>query len=169
MTSSAIDSNKLANLPSAGDRQYLSQNTNESELQLRLLQPGQRFPLRTSTHTYKQQVQPEAADIDVVINHFADSIVIIVTDISKPGSIFHITKDRPKTQNVTSKGGSDFLYSVELLLGTESPELVTTARFLAQSLNEEKPILLTLGFKDPKVSLAPFQAKSLISFIKEHL
>ena len=153
-----------------GDRPQLSQNIPKSEIKLNLIQPGGNFPLRTSTHIYKQDQGTKAANVDIVINQFSDNILIIVTDISKPGSIFQITRDNSKrTEKLNCFGGSEFLYSVELVLGAESPELVTTARFLAQSLNQEKPILLTLGFKNPKISLAPPKVKSLVSFIKEQL
>ena len=133
-----------------------------------MVQTGQIFPLKTSKHIYKQNV--EAADASIVINRFADNILIIITDICKPGTIFHLKRDTSK--NVKSAGtsrGSDFLYSVDLLLGSETPELVTTARYMAQCLNEEKPILLTLGFKNPKISLAPAQTRNLAAFVKNIL
>ena len=79
---------------------------------------------------------------------------------------------RDTSKNIKSASnsrGSDFLYSVDLLLGSETPELVTTARYLAQYLNEEKPILLTLGFKNPELSLAPAQARNIAVFIKNIL
>ena len=169
--SSLIDNNK-SSLPSGGDRQQFLTDADECEPKLRLLQPGDdfQFPLKTSTHVYKQQLQAEAADVDVIITHFADKLQIIVTDISKAGSIFHIARDKPKNpQNFNADHKSDYIYSVELLLGVESPELLTTARYLAQVLNQEKPILLTLGFKNPKISLSPSEAKRLASFIKEHV
>jgi len=169
MSSSVIDSDEKDIFPSAGDRPCLFKNL-LLEPQLKLIEQGQRFPLQTSTHVYQQELDGKAADVDVVINRFADNILIIATDIAKPGSIFQIKRDQSKSiQNKSSTRGSDFLYSVELLLGAETPELVTIARYLGQSLNEEKPILLTLGFKNPKTSLAPAPAKKLVAFIKEQL
>ena len=154
---------------SAGDRQQFSNAAHECEPQLRLLKAGEDFPfpLKTSTHVYKQQLQTEAADVDVVITHFSDKIQIIVTDISKPGTIFNVARDKAKNPQNFNNHKSDFIYSVELLLGVESAELLATARFLAQVLNQEKPITLTLGFKNPKMSLSPTEAKRLVSFIKE--
>lgn len=136
--------------------------------QLRLVQTGEKFPLKTSKHTLKQKV--EAADINIVVNQFADNILIVVTDINKPGSIFHLKRDTSQSfKSGSTSRGSDFLYSVDLLLGAETAELVTTARYLAQYLNQEKPILLTLGFKDPQISLAPAQARNIATFIKDIL
>ena len=168
MSSSLLESVERDNIPSAGDHLCLTSN-NKTGSGLKLIEGTQKFPLKTSTHVYKQQIE-EASDVDIVINQFADNILIIVTDITKPGSIFRVTRDT--SNNIKSSGGtkgSDFLYSVELLLGAETPELITTARFLAQSVNAEKPILLTLGFKNPKASLAPAQARNLVAFIKKQL
>ena len=172
MMSSLIDNNEKSGLASGRDRHQFLTDANGCQPKLRLLQPGEDFPfpLKTSTHVYKQHLQTEATDVDVIITHFADKIQIIVTDISKAGSIFHIARDKPKnSQNFNADHKSDYIYSVELLLGVESPELLTTARYLAQVLNQEKPILLTLGFKNPKISLSPSKAKRLASFIKEHV
>ena len=94
----------------------------------------------------------------------------MVTDINKPGSIFHLKRNTSQSfKSGSTSRGSDFLYSVDLLLGAETAELVTTARYLAQYLNQEKPILLTLGFKDPQISLAPAQARNIATFIKDIL
>ena len=165
MTSNQIESVENASF-SSGDRVILPSFINEP--QLRLVQTGQIFPLKTSKHIYKQKV--EATDANIVINQFADNILIIVTDICKPGSIFHLKRDTSKNiKSASNSKGSDFLYSVDLLLGSETPELVTTARYLAQYLNEEKPILLTLGFKNPELSLAPAQARNIAVFIKNIL
>ena len=163
---SSIISTEKDNIPSSGDRpSSFTSTTNEP--QLKRLEPGQSFPIQTSTYVYEQNL-PGASDVNIVINQFADNILIIVTDISKPGSIFNIKRDQSKSvQSAGSTKGSDYLYSVELLLGAETPELTTTARFLGQCLNKEKPILLTLGFKDPQKSLSPSKAKSLVTFIKQ--
>ena len=155
MMSSLIDNIEASSLPSGGDCQIFT-DTRECEPKLKLLKPGEdfSFPLKTSTHVYNQELQAEAADVDVIITHFEDKIQIIVTDISKPGSIFHIARDKPKNpQSFNANNKSDFIYSVDLLFGAESPELLTTARYLGQVLNQEKPILLTLGFKNPKNQL----------------
>ena len=165
-TMSSIISTEKDSLPSSGDRS-LSFTPTTNEPQLKRLEPGQGFPIQTSTYVYGQDL-PGASDVNIVINQFADNILIIVTDISKPGSIFYIKRDQSKSvQSAGSTKGSDYLYSVELLLGAETPELTTTARFLGQCLNKEKPILLTLGFKDPQKSLSPSKAKSLVTFIKQ--
>ena len=165
-TMSSIISIEKDSLPSSGDRS-LSFTSTTNEPQLKRLQPGQGFPIQTSAYVYGQDL-PGASDVNIVINQFADNILIIVTDISKPGSIFYIKRDQSKSvQSAGSSKGSDYLYSVELLLGAETPELTTTARFLGQCLNKEKPILLTLGFKDPQKSLSPSKAKSLVTFIKQ--
>ena len=148
----------------AGDR-LLLQNVPE----LRLLHPTQPFPLKTTTHVYQPpqlEGQAVAAKVDVVITHFADKTQIIVTDISKPGTIFHISRDNGKNPTAHIGSGSDFIYSVDLLFGAETTELLTTARFLAQTLNQQKSILLTLGFKDPELSLSPVGARNLVTFIK---
>ena len=158
----------VGNAPAiSGDCFDLSNSVN-NQPQLRLLQTGEKFPLSTSTHTLKQKV--EAADINIIVNRFADNILIVVTDISKPGSIFHLKRDTSQNfKSGSNSKGSDFLYSVDLLLGAETAELVTTARYLAQYLNQEKPILLTLGFKNPELSLAPAQARNIGAFIKNIL
>ena len=168
MSSNHLESVEQDNSPSGGDHLRLNR-TDKTVSELKLIKETQQFPLKTSTHVYKQQIEG-ADDIDIVINQFADNILIIVTDIAKPGSIFKVTRDTSK--NIKSQGstrGSDFLYSVELLLGAETPELITTARFLGQYVNAEKPILLTLGFKNPKTSLAPTYARNLVAFIKNQL
>ena len=54
---------------------------------LRLLQEGEPFPLKTSTHVYKPDL-PEGqtssveagGKVDIVITHFSDRLLIIVTD-----------------------------------------------------------------------------------------
>ena len=169
MSSTVVNNEEKDFFPSAGDQPCLSKNS-QKEPQLKLVEPNHPFPLHTSTHIYRQELETNVADIDIVINRFADNILIIVTDIAKPGTIFQMKRDQSKSiQNRGSTRGSDNLYSVELLLGAETPELITTARYLAQSLNEEKPILLTLGLKNPKTSLAPAPAKKLVAFIKDQL
>ena len=140
----------------------------ESEPQLKLVPTAQKFPLKTSKHVYKQNV--EGADVNIIINQFVDNILIIITDINKPGSIFHLKRDTSRNiKSASNSKGSDFLYSVDLLLGAETAELATTARYFAQYLNQQKQILLTLGFKNPELSLSPTQARNIASFIKNIL
>ena len=133
----------------------------ENELIL-LPENAKEFPVKTSTFSYDKSGSP----ISVVITHFSDKDQIIITDTGKPGTIFQIRKDRPKSAIVSS--GSEFIFTVDLLLGAESDELIIFGRLLAASLKASRPLNLAIGLKDAKATLgSPNSIKSLVDSLTE--
>ena len=120
-----------------------------------------KFPVKTSTHVL-ENFSENTPKIDLVISHYSDHLFVLITETSKPGSIFQV-----KRSLVEKK--SDHLYDVNLLLGVESEELILTARILAQTLNVDKPLIVCLGLKEPENKLKPQFVRQLVDAVKSKL
>jgi len=124
------------------------------------------FPVKTHHFSLDSDVTGKRRT-DVIITHFADRDQVVITDTGKAGTVFQVRKDRPRSSALATSGsGSDYIFSVDLLLGVESEELVLFGRLLATSLKAARPLTLALGFKDIEASLGdPQSLKPLLDAV----
>lgn len=110
------------------------------------------FPVKTST--FSQEIAGTATDL--VISRYSDRLLVVVTQIGKPGTFLEVTK---------SKVNSRLLYNTNLLFGKSSEEYEVVARAVAEQISSELPLVLALGFK---VQLTPEVTKDIVRFVKSN-
>ncbi|TRY61910.1 hypothetical protein TCAL_08468 [Tigriopus californicus] len=122
------------------------------------------FPVSTLTRR-KTLLEPDTT-WDLVISRFSDRILVVLTTLNKPGTLFQVTQATPSGASTLSPGASP-IYDVQLLLGAETPRLTAVAQIIAAIFESQaKPVLVSLGFKD--LDIGTFRSE-ILPWIQEQI
>lgn len=79
---------------------------------------------------------------DIALKIYSNRVLLVVTHFKKFGSLIAVTR------------GSSFhpfnssIYSTKVLFGKDDIEIVAAARYIAEQINVDKPLLISLSLKD---------------------
>lgn len=94
---------------------------------------------------------------DIVICNYSDRLFIVISQFQKIGTLISVTKGAPKNLN-----GSGEVYEVKTLSGLDSQEYHLAARFLAQQIDVNKPVLFGICMKDHRPKILKALVKVLL-------
>lgn len=109
------------------------------------------FPVKSTTFTK----EIAGNETDLLFSRFSDRLLVIITQIGKPGTFLEVSKSKVNENKV--------VYTTNLLLGKDSEDYELIARAIAEQLAPDQPIVLALGFK---VQLTPDIVKEIVQFVK---
>jgi len=95
---------------------------------------------------------------DLVVTRFSDKTLVVVTQVGKLGTVLDIAKDAVDTPGTA---GTRPVYSVSVLLGRDTEEVLLLGRMLAEKLASDKPLLVCVGIKD----LTPAVAAQVVKYV----
>ncbi|XP_076383362.1 proteasome assembly chaperone 3-like [Megalopta genalis] len=91
------------------------------------------------------------------VTNFCNRILLIVTHFKKFGSLVSVTRG-PLIHQLTNS-----VFSTKVLFGKDDIEVVAAARFIAEQINADKPLLLSISLK----SYDPDTIKAIASTVNE--
>jgi len=102
---------------------------------------------------------------ELLVTRFSDKLLLTVTQLNKFGTWLQLDRaavrpDGQETGSVTRQ-----VYTCTVLLGQDTEELQFFGRTLAEKLNTDKTVILTVGVKNLTVPLA----LELVKFVSENL
>lgn len=96
---------------------------------------------------------------DFVYGEFANQCMICAVQYGKIGGLLKVTVDQP----ANTLSISEPVYSVNVVFGADNIEQQAAARYLAQALNINKPLLLFLSLKTYEVEGVKAVAEALLN------
>ena len=96
---------------------------------------------------------------DLVVTRFSDKTLVVVTQVGRLGTVLDIARDAVDTPGGAS--GTRPVYSVSVLLGRDTEEVLLLGRMLAEKLASDKPLLVCVGIKD----LTPAVAAQVVKYV----
>ena len=96
---------------------------------------------------------------DLVVTRFSDKTLVVVTQVGKLGTVLDIARDAVDTPGAAP--GTRPVYSVSVLLGRDTEEVLLLGRMLAEKLASDKPLLVCVGIKD----LTPAVAAQVVKYV----
>lgn len=79
---------------------------------------------------------------DIALKIYSNRILLIVTHFEKFGSLVTVTRGAALPQF------NDSVYSSKVLFGKDDVEIVAAARYIAEQINADKPLLISISLKD---------------------
>lgn len=79
---------------------------------------------------------------DIAVKVYSNRILLIVTQFKKFGSLVSVTRG-PIIHQLTNSA-----YSTKVLFGKDDIEVIAAARFLAEQINVDKSLLVSISLKD---------------------
>ncbi|XP_012170793.1 proteasome assembly chaperone 3 [Bombus terrestris] len=79
---------------------------------------------------------------DIALKIYSNRILLIITHFKKFGSLIAISRGSSFNQYNNS------IYSTKVLFGKDDVELVAAARYIAEQINVDKPLLISISLKD---------------------
>ncbi|CAG0886264.1 unnamed protein product [Darwinula stevensoni] len=96
------------------------------------------FPVKSATAC--EIVEGKATD--VLVSDFGDRLFVVVTQFQKIGTLIEVRKDVARREHPAD------VYSTRVLLGKDCSETHLVARFIAEKVNIDKPILVGVSLVD---------------------
>lgn len=79
---------------------------------------------------------------DIAVKVYSNRILLIVTQFKKIGSLVSVTRG-PIIHQLTNS-----VYSTKVLFGKDDIEVIAAARFIAEQINVDKSLLVSISLKD---------------------
>lgn len=79
---------------------------------------------------------------DIALKIYSNRILLIITHFKKFGSLIAISRESSFSQYNNSA------YSAKVLFGKDDVELVAAAQYIAEQINIDKPLLISISLKD---------------------
>ncbi|XP_078038643.1 proteasome assembly chaperone 3-like [Augochlora pura] len=94
---------------------------------------------------------------DIALKIYSNRVLLIITHFKKFGTLVSVTRGSSIPQLVHSA------FSTQVLFGKDDIEVVAAARFIAEQINAEKPLLISISLK----SYDPDTVKAIVTAINE--
>ncbi|OAD46961.1 Proteasome assembly chaperone 3 [Eufriesea mexicana] len=79
---------------------------------------------------------------DIALKIYSNRIFLIITHFKKFGSLIAISRGTSVCQYNNS------IYSTKILFGKDDVEIMAAARYIAEQINADKPLLISISLKD---------------------
>lgn len=83
---------------------------------------------------------------DIVLKSYSNRTLLIVTHFKKFGTLLTINRES------SVNGYNSDVYAIKTLFGNENNDIHVAARYIAQQINIEKPLLLSIALKNYDLS-----------------
>ncbi|XP_046750296.1 proteasome assembly chaperone 3-like [Diprion similis] len=91
---------------------------------------------------------------DIVIKNYRNRMFLIITQFEKFGSILTVTKE---------EAAKSAVYTVKTILGKDDDQIHVAVRYIAEQIDTEKPLLISICLKDYGVETV----KHIVAAIKK--
>ncbi|GAB1863093.1 PSMG3 protein [Camponotus japonicus] len=82
---------------------------------------------------------------DIVLRPYSNRTLLIVTHFKKFGTLLMINRES------SVNGYTSDVFTIKTLFGSDNNDIHVAARYIAQEINIEKPLLLSIALKDYNV------------------
>ncbi|XP_077261204.1 proteasome assembly chaperone 3-like [Temnothorax americanus] len=79
---------------------------------------------------------------DIVLKSYSNRTLLIVTHFKKLGTLLTINRES------AANGYNSDVFSIKTVFGSDNNDVHVAARYIAQQINIEKPLLLSIALKD---------------------
>ncbi|XP_077260638.1 proteasome assembly chaperone 3-like [Temnothorax americanus] len=79
---------------------------------------------------------------DIVLKSYSNRTLLIVTHFKKLGTLLTINRES------AVNGYNSDVFSIKTVFGSDNNDVHVAARYIAQQINIEKPLLLSIALKD---------------------
>ncbi|KAG5305686.1 PSMG3 protein, partial [Acromyrmex insinuator] len=94
---------------------------------------------------------------DIVLKSYSNRTLLIVTHFKKFGTLLIINRES------AVNGYSSDVFTIKTVFGNENNDIDLAARYIAQQINIEKPLLLSIALKDYNLNTL----KSIVAAINQ--
>jgi len=83
---------------------------------------------------------------DIVLKSYSNRTLLIVTHFKKFGTLLMINRES------SAKGYNSDVFTIKTVFGSDNNDVYVAARYIAQQINIEKPLVLSIALKDYDVN-----------------
>ena len=102
---------------------------------------------------------------ELLVTRFSDKLLLTVTQLNKFGTWLQLDRAAVRPDGQETGSVARQVYTCTVLLGQDTEEVQFFGRTLAEKLNTDKTVILTVGVKNLTVPLA----LELVKFVSESL
>ena len=102
---------------------------------------------------------------ELLVTRFSDKLLLTVTQLNKFGTWLQLDRAAVRPDGQDTGSVTRQVYMCTVLLGQDTEEVQFFGRTLAEKLNTDKTVILTVGVKNLTVPLA----LELVKFVSENL
>lgn len=102
---------------------------------------------------------------ELLVTRFTDKVLLTVTQLNKFGTWLQLDRAAVRPDGQDTGSVTSHVYTCTVLLGQDTEEVQFLGRTLAEKLNTDKTVILTVGVKNLTVPLA----LELVKFVSENL